>query len=189
MQWKPWAIIFVDTRYNSLSTIPHKINRSSGITDFIFVCLGVSKTFGFLPIFALPDLNSSHCFRLARGSLSWCSSLHEHQKLCSIWMETLYTCLSIGAIQLFLSFNLRAPFSYNSSFTADTSFSSLLLGSSLSQELKSGDLDAMKCDVSGVISHLTTGKLHHLQLVKTSPAYVNRLVESLVRNGFALNIV
>ena len=65
MQWKPWAIIFVDTRYNSLSTIPHKINRSSGITDFIFVCLGVSKTFGFLPIFALPDLNSSHCFRLA----------------------------------------------------------------------------------------------------------------------------
>jgi hypothetical protein len=68
---------------------------------------------------------------------------------------------------------------------ADTSFSALLLGPSLSQEVKSDDLDAMVCDVATVIAHLTTGKLHHLQLVRSSPAYVKRLVETLVRSRAA----
>ena len=73
--------------------------------------------------------------------------------------------------------------------SADTSFSALLLGPSLAQEVKSEDLEVMKCEVAGLIARLTTGKLHQLQLVKTSPSYVNRLVENLVRTSRTLDFI
>jgi hypothetical protein len=49
--------------------------------------------------------------------------------------------------------------------------------------VKAGDLDLMISAVKSLIAHLTTGKLHHLQLVKSSPSYVTRLVENLVTDN------
>ena len=36
-------------------------------------------------------------------------------------------------------------------------------------------------DISSIVSTLTAGKLHHLQLIRSSPSYVDRLVEGLKR--------
>ena len=34
-------------------------------------------------------------------------------------------------------------------------------------------------NIRGLINNLTTGKIHHLQLIRSSPKYVDRLVDNL----------
>lgn len=65
----------------------------------------------------------------------------------------------------------------------DSSFSAILLGPSLKNEVKPDELVRLAGQVRGLIDQLTTGKLHHLQLVKSSPSYVTRLVDNLTQKS------